>query len=146
MSCASRATTGRAAVISSLPQHVNSQLGPKAQSNLYLKDHLDLLGQPGEWGSQAWIVQWGQRGKASERGRRPGLEGVNEEELSSTGGGLKVRSLVIPPDEVKMRVADGLVGISSLLLLTSLSSSTSSVLVTFSLIGCSGRTAAELLI
>ena len=67
---------------------VNSQLGPKPQSNLYLKDHLDLLGQPGEWGSQAWIVQWGQRGKASERGRRPGLEGVNEEELSSTGGGL----------------------------------------------------------
>ena len=62
--------------------------GSETKSNLYLKDHLDLLGQPGEWGSQAWIVQWGQRGKASERGRRPGLEGVNEEELSSTGGGL----------------------------------------------------------
>ena len=91
------------------------------------------------------MVQWGQRGKVSDRGRRPGLDGVKEEELSSsTGGGLYVRSLVIPPDEVKMRVGDGLVGISSLLLLTNLSPSSSiSSLpvkgVTFSLIGCSGR-------
>ena len=60
----------------------------------------------------------------------------------STGGGLYVRSLVIPPDEVKMRVGEGLVGISSLLLLTDLSPSSSiSSLpvkgVTFSLIGWS---------
>ena len=56
---------------------------------------------------------------------------------------------MIPPDEVKMRVGDGLVGTSSLLLLTNLSSSSTSVLVkgvTFSLIGCSGRVGAEALI
>ena len=48
---------------------------------------------------------------------------------------------MIPPDEVKMRVGDGLVGTSSLLLLTNLSSSSTSVPVkgvTFSLIGWSG--------
>ena len=92
------------------------------------------------------MVQWGQRGKVSDRGRRPGLDGVKEEELSSsTGGGLYVRSLVIPPDEVKIRVGDGLVGASSLLLLTDLSPSSSISSfppvkgVTFSLIGWSGR-------
>ena len=48
---------------------------------------------------------------------------------------------MIPPDEVKMRVGDGLVGISSLLLLTNLSSSSTSSVpvkgVTFSLISWS---------
>ena len=52
---------------------------------------------------------------------------------------------MIPPEEVKMRVGDGLVGTSSLRLLTNLSSS-NSMAASLSLIGCSGGAEPEMVI